>query len=591
MKRKSILALIMSAVITIGAADQAWAGAFAAEQNRESDCTLISDLYEVRNTDEQAEDTLDESEEVLAIEENSVYAEDSDTEAGLEEEGDTEASGDDDTVLKSGASGSYEPAVLKDGVYQIENADQLFWYAAVMNADAAVENVGDYEKAGAVLVQDIDLNPGIAFNTNGYVGTREPRMWKPIEIPNMQYTFDGNNHSIAGVYIVDSGRNIGFFSEQKGVDIYHEQYKADISNLIIKNSYFCLEDNSYDLGAVIGSLVYGNITNCHVLGDSVIKGGADTGGICGIIRYSGTISHCSNAAEVTGRTTVGGIVGGNGLTEMHPRIRITTIEGCMNTGDITGTTAGGIAGSDGISSNMISFCWNAGKVSASMYGGGIIGYSFGRKVSVNRIQNSYNSGSISSTGDIAANEICAGRSYCRIESCYYLDESEVPKTYHFGVRVSSEQCASGELCYLLSRDSENPLWGQKIGEEEHPQLYNEHTVFLKTRKKCNGEVIEQEYANEESNIVEDHNFSEMQEAVPATCTQAGNLEYKTCSTCKKYFDSSSNQLKSVRIPAKGHIEVVDTAKAATCTETGLTEGKHCSVCGEVLAEQEVVPAQ
>jgi len=44
------------------------------------------------------------------------------------------------------------------------------------------------------------------------------------------------------------------------------------------------------------------------------------------------------------------------------------------------------------------------------------------------------------------------------------------------------------------------------------------------------------------------------------------------------------------VPALGHTEVVDEAKAANCTETGLTEGSHCSVCKAVIKAQETVPA-
>lgn len=70
----------------------------------------------------------------------------------------------------------------------------------------------------------------------------------------------------------------------------------------------------------------------------------------------------------------------------------------------------------------------------------------------------------------------------------------------------------------------------------------------------------------------------------ATCTENGMTAGQYCTICDKEI------VPQEVIPAFGHTEVIDEAKAATCTESGLTEGKHCEVCGEVLVPQETVEA-
>ena len=85
------------------------------------------------------------------------------------------------------------------------------------------------------------------------------------------------------------------------------------------------------------------------------------------------------------------------------------------------------------------------------------------------------------------------------------------------------------------------------------------------------------------------------EAVAATCTEAGNIEYWTCEECSSFFAdeeaTDSIAIENTVVPAKGHTEVDDAAVAATCTEAGKTAGKHCSVCNTVTVAQEVVPAK
>lgn len=205
-------------------------------------------------------------------------------------------------------------------------------------------------------------------------------------------SFDGDGHTIYGLYSA---------SEENAVGLFSVVQEGSVSNLTISHSYIRGENQ---VGAVCGQLSWrAAIINCRNYG--IVWGSNSVGGIVGE-SYQGAedCKYCVNEGEVTGKNGVGGIIGARTYPQTGWRCvslsyntgKVTgeesvggiigafgaatgecTIENCFNIGEITGTVnqIGGIAGSVGYRC-PIKNCYNAGKISHPVdarYFGGIVG--------------------------------------------------------------------------------------------------------------------------------------------------------------------------------------------------------------------------
>ena len=86
------------------------------------------------------------------------------------------------------------------------------------------------------------------------------------------------------------------------------------------------------------------------------------------------------------------------------------------------------------------------------------------------------------------------------------------------------------------------------------------------------------------------------EAAEARCEADGNVEYWRCKKCGMLFSDSAatatilqEQTVLSRLNHPLEYRIVDQAVAPTYTSTGLSEGMHCSLCGKILEQQQVLP--
>ena len=350
--------------------------------------------------------------------------------------------------------GGYQPAELNGDVYEISNAGQLFWFAALVNGtltDGTAQNAA----ASAVLTTNIDLTGAD---------------WTPIGNASTIYTgtFDGQNHTISGMTLENAESCSGLFGNVTGT--------------------------------VRDFTVTGSIT---ITGDKTVAKVGGAVGSLGTASAGGTVSGVTSDVDITvsaGNDHIGGVVGS------MPENSSPTVESCVYTGNITVTVeAGSVAGVVGyIRTGTIQNCANQGGINTGGNGsvGGILGYCNNGKI---YIRNCYNSGSIAAKGTANVGAIVGQNksTQATVSNCCYLTGSAYKgqgqlDTDAVGTVVKDDNAfTSGEVACLLQGSQTVQVWGQLLGWDDFPVLTTDEAMRVYAAKLYQGSAdkVFELYAN------------------------------------------------------------------------------------------------
>ena len=500
---------------------------------------------------------------------------------------------------------AYEPAVLTTGKYDIDvngeitdsdeayeigNAGQLYWFAGLVNGtltDGTAQNL----KANAVLTADITVNEDLLTSINteedGNVTNGSSfKAWRPMGMADengegyYKGIFDGNGHSISGLYVNRDESDDVDDRFKVGIGLFG-YYSGVTRNLSVLDSYMRGEDC---IGGIFGYNDGGTIQNCYsaatVCGDSYI------GGICGRSEGDSIIENCYNTGYVYGTTrSIGGICGDN----------YSTIESCYNIGIIEGNfMVGGIVGvSSGLGNTIwIKDCYNRGNVIGDTKDiGGIGGY-----IGSSLVENCYSQATVSGNTNVGG--ICGNSNKVDFQNAYYdsnlytgdaigcLKDATAEKTEG----KPSQAFESGEIAYLLQAGREEAIWGQTLSGNDvqvYPVLGGAKVYQNITYQDCAKDEAHTvyTYANDQKPTVYEYTLQEVK-AKAATCTEAGNTAYYVCSVCGKLYadQEGTNEVSAntVVVPAKGHSFTWIIDREATEQAEG-SRHEECSICHEKKA--------
>ena len=192
----------------------------------------------------------------------------------------------------------------EDDPYLISTPDELAYLSQLTNANGALTQGKYYQLAADICLNDQMLNgnyelEGIPENVWTPIGNSSNNSFKGV--------FDGNNHTISGVYIPDGNDCSGLFGTIDG---------ATVNDLSLIDTY--VKGSNYT-GGLVGQVAYNDscfIKRCYVEAN-VTSTNSYSGVLIGYSYYYGVIENCYAAGRASASSYPAGICGQNYYSKVH----------------------------------------------------------------------------------------------------------------------------------------------------------------------------------------------------------------------------------------------------------------------------------
>ena len=285
-----------------------------------------------------------------------------------------------------------------DNSFVISTPEQLAGLSLIVNGTADGFEADNFAGKSIKLSADINLNSNSEYYENWQ--TYAPACnWIPIgssaKTP-FSGTFDGNGHSVSGMYISSDSAFSALFGYASN---------ATIKRVRSENTFISADnDKSENAAGLVAVCDNSVIKNCSVSGIYVDGKIQTAGGIAATIRNSSQILNCSADGSLNANSKYsGGIVG---LCEKNGG----AVVNCKNSSNVVGSDyCGGIVGYSfgGCELNILT---NNGSISSNGMCGGIAAYSD------SPVTNAINTGTVSSAQNYSAGIV--GTVTADVTNCY-----------------------------------------------------------------------------------------------------------------------------------------------------------------------------